>query len=171
VDSVSRPWMRNGRRFVQMQVAIEDVRKPVTCGLLAWSTYALTPIEPNGLEYRQTIGPPPAPPTTPSPVPSWDGSELVAFKLHAPSRILYQNIKRLDGSTGDLERGNILTWEQRLTDRLAGKPVDIVVRMEATSILYTTLWIFGGAFVAAVLVLVLIIWMVVRKGRKLTSRA
>ncbi len=178
VDSVSRPWTRNGRRFVQMQVAIDDVRKPVSCGLLAWSSYALTPIDPNGLRYTQTIGPPPAPQTIPGmdsrypfPVSPWDGSELVAFKLHAPSRIIYQNVKRLDGSTGETERGNILTWEQRVTDRLAGKTVNIDVRMEATSILYTTLWIFGGAFAAAVLVLVLIIWMVMRKGRKLTSRS
>ena len=91
--------------------------------------------------------------------------------MHLPSRIRFQNVKRLDGSNGTTERGNILTWEQRLSDRRAGVPVAIVVKMDGTSILNTTLLIFAGAFVAAVLVLVSIIWWVVRKGRarKLTN--
>ena len=38
--------------------------------------------------------------------------------------------------------------------------------MDATSILYTTIWLFVGAFAAAVLVLVLLIWMTVRRGRR-----
>jgi len=38
--------------------------------------------------------------------------------------------------------------------------------MEATSILYTTVWLFVGAFTAAVLVLVLLIWITIRKGRR-----
>ena len=41
--------------------------------------------------------------------------------------------------------------------------------MEATSILYTTLWLFGGAFVAAVIVLVTLIWLTIRRGRKQAS--
>jgi len=169
VDSVSRPWTRSGRRFVQVQVTIDDVRQPVTCRLLAWSSYALTPIDPDAIRYQQTIGAP-SPPATPAPASTagWDGTELVAFKLHAPSRIRYQNVKRLDGTNGTEERGNILTWEQRLSDRLAGKPVVLDVRMDATSILRTTLWLFAGAFAAAVLVLVGIVWLVVRRGRKLT---
>jgi hypothetical protein len=44
-------------------------------------------------------------------------------------------------------------------------PLAIVVKMDGTSILNTTLLIFAGAFVAAVLMLVSIIWWVVRKGR------
>jgi hypothetical protein len=121
VDSVSRPWTRSGRRFVQIQIAIADVRQPQSCGLLAWSSYSLTPIDPDGLEFQQTVGPPPKI-LAASPA-GWNGTELVAFKLHAPSRIRYQNIKRLDGTNGEFERGNILTWEQRLNDRLAGTPV------------------------------------------------
>ena len=97
----------------------------------------------------------------------WDGSELVAFKLHLPSRILYHNARDVeDGSARPVERGNILTWEQTLADRRAGKPIDMVVRMEATSILYTTVWLFVGAFAAAVLVLVGLIWLTIRKGRR-----
>jgi hypothetical protein len=45
------------------------------------------------------------------------------------------------------------------------------VRMDATSILHTTLWLFAGAFAAAVLLLVVVIWMVVRRGRKLAKNS
>ena len=82
----------------------------------------------------------------PGPV-NWDGSELVAFKLHLPSKITFHNVRRLaDNSPGEFERGNILTWEQRLADRRAGTPIDIQVHMERESILYRTLWLFGGSF-------------------------
>jgi preprotein translocase subunit SecG len=37
--------------------------------------------------------------------------------------------------------------------------------METESILYRTLWLFGGTFIAAMLVLATIIWWVSRKGR------
>src|SRR4029079_14203570 len=97
---------------------------------------------------------------------NWDGSELVAFKLHAPSRIRFQNVQLLDGTNGPTERGNILTWEQHLAARRAGKPVDMVVAMDETSILYTTVWLFLGAFAAAVVVLVGLIWLTIRRGRK-----
>jgi len=168
VDSVSRPWTRSGRRFVQMQISIADVRQPQSCVLLAWSSYSLTPIDPDGLEFQQTVGP--GPQILPANAVGWDGTELVAFKLHAPSRIRYQNVKRLDGTNGTFERGNILTWEQTLKDRLAGTPVAMDVKMDATSILHTTLWLFAGAFAAAVLLLVVVIWMVMRKGRRLVKR-
>jgi hypothetical protein len=92
----------------------------------------------------------------------------MAFKLHAPSKIRFQNVKKLDGTNGSTERGNILTWEQTLADRRAGKPIDMVVRMEATSILFTTVWLFVGAFAAAVLVLVGLIWLTIRRGRRAT---
>jgi len=162
VDSVSRLWERQGRQFVQIQVSADALQRLSDCGLLAWSKYSLAPIEDDGLGYLQSIGPPT--PGDPGNV-VWQGTELVAFKMHLPSRIRFQNVKRLDGSNGTTERGNILTWEQRLSDRRAGVPVAIVVKMDGTSILNTTLLIFAGAFVAAVLVLVSIIWWVVRKGK------
>ncbi len=103
---------------------------------------------------------------------NWDGSELVAFKLHAPSRILFHNVKRLeDGSNGAPDRGNILTWEQHLSDRRAGVPVDMEVRMDSESVLSRTLWLFGGAFAAAVLVLVTLVWLTMRRGRGRTLGA
>ena len=165
VDKVGRFWYRRGRRFVQVQVSTNDVRTLSKCALLSWSAYSLGPDDeaPGGLRFQQTVSPPAG--KDPGAV-NWDGSELMAFKLHAPSKIRFQNVKKLDGTNGSTERGNILTWEQTLADRRAGKPIDMVVRMEATSILYTTVWLFVGAFTAAVLVLVLLIWITIRKGRR-----
>ena len=166
VDSVSRFWARHGRRFVQVQVSTADVRALAKCALTSWSAYELAPKQGAGnlLTFRQVAGPAAGKPPAAA---NWNGSELVAFKLHAPSRIQFQNVRSLeDGKPGSTERGNILTWEQRLADRLAGTPVDMQVEMDSTSILYTTIWLFVGAFAAAVLVLVLIIWWTMRRGRR-----
>ena len=57
-------------------------------------------------------------------------------------------------------------WEQHLADRLDGRPVDIKVEMDSQSILHRTLWLFAGAFAAAVVVLALLIWWTIRKGRE-----
>jgi len=56
-----------------------------------------------------------------------------------------------------------VTYEQRLTDRRAGKPIEINVSMDPKSILYLTLWLFAGAFGAAVIALVLVIWWIKRR--------
>jgi len=162
VDTVGRLWRRSGRRFVQIRISTDNVRTLSACGLLSWSTYALTTTD-AGLRYQQSVGAATA--GDPGPV-NWDGGELVAFKLHLPSRIRSHSVKLLDGTNGTVERGNILTWEQTLSDRRAGKPIEMSVDMDATSILNTTLWLFGGAFAAAVLVLVMAIWLTIRKGRK-----
>jgi hypothetical protein len=167
VDNVSRFWQRRGRRFVQVRIGADDVRRLSGCGPLSWSSYSLSPVSEEGLRYQQTVGA--ASPGEPGPV-TWEGGELVAFKLHLPSRIREHNVKRLDGTNGTIERGNILTWEQRLADRRAGRPVVMDVTMDSTSILNTTLWIFGGAFAAAVLALIVIIWMVIRHGRRTRQR-
>ena len=91
----------------------------------------------------------------------------MAFRLHLPSRIRDHNARDIEEDVPlDVQRGNILSWEQYLTDRLDGRPVAIQVRMDAESILYRTLWLFGGAFAAAVLLLGTIIWLTVRKGAK-----
>jgi hypothetical protein len=140
------------------------MRKAGACGPLAWATYEFGPFEGGLLRYASRVGAPTA--GDPGAV-NWNGGELVAIKLHLPSKITWQNVKLLaDGTNGAVERGNILTWEQRLTDRRAGAPIDVEVRMEPESILNRTLWLFGGAFLAAVLVLLTAIALTVRKGRR-----
>jgi hypothetical protein len=165
VTRVSPPWRRSGRRFVQVRVQVPDVRKLSQARPFAWSHYDLRQM--NGhYVYEQRVGRSALRPGTMQNV-GWNGSEIVAFRLHLPSRIVYHNSRDLDtNATRKTARGNILDWEQHLADRLDGTPVDIKVETESQSILYTTLWLFAGAFVAAVTVLALLIWYTVKKGAK-----
>ena len=57
-------------------------------------------------------------------------------------------------------------WEQSLAERLKGTPVSIEARMESESILYTTVTLFASMAVVVLSLFALIIWWVVRKGRK-----
>jgi hypothetical protein len=163
VTRVSRPWRRNGRRYVQVRISTDDIRRLSEAPPFSWSKYEID--ERDGQRtYRQTIGPSALRPGTLTNV-GWTGGELVAFRLHLPSRILDHNARDLETDQPlDVQRGNILRWEQLLTDRLDGRPVAIEVRMDSDSILHTTLWLFGGAFLAAMLVLAGLIWLTVRRG-------
>jgi hypothetical protein len=164
---VGSPWVRHGRRFVQVRMQANDVREFAKCAPVAWSTFFFERLregEREVIHYRQTVGP--VADGDPGQV-NWTGGELVGFKLHLPSRILFHNVKRLeDGSNGEASRGNILTWEQRLRDRRAGQPITMEVRMDSQSILYRTLWLFAGAFVAASLLLLALIWITIRRARR-----
>lgn len=163
VTRVSRPWRRNGREFVQVRVSISDLQRLPEAKPFSWSAYEL---KGNGTEFvfRQVVGPSAHKPGTLKNV-GWDGSEVVAFRVHFPSRILNHNARDLEKDVpSDIARGNILAWEQKLTDRLDGQPITIQVAMDAQSILYRTLWLFGGAFGAAVLLLVTAVWLIRRKG-------
>jgi hypothetical protein len=154
---VSRPRFsqRHGRRFVHVRVDAPDVRQLGRIGPFAWSTYRF---DRSGetLVFRQVVGKASGKPLRES---GWDGQELVAFRLHAPSRILFEN------ATSDVQRGNILAWEQPLADRLAGAPLDLRVEMEPESILRSTLFLFGGAVVAALGAMAFAVWRLVRRGR------
>jgi len=160
---VGQPWVRRGRRFVQVRVSVDHVSTLADCGPLAWSSYRFVP-EGDELRYHQQVGPSSG--ERPENV-NWTGVELVAFKLHVPSRIEFHNVRRLeDGLAGGPSRGNILTWEQRLFDRLEGQTVTMEVLMDSDSILYRTLWLFGGAFGAALFLIAGLVWMVIRRARR-----
>ncbi|MDQ3213299.1 MAG: hypothetical protein M3Q85_11545 [Acidobacteriota bacterium] len=163
VTRVSPPWRRAGRRFVQIRLDVKDIRRLSEAGPFSWSHYGLA--AQNGRHvYRQSVGASALRPGTLRNV-GWKGSEVVAFRLHLPSRILWHNARELEsGEPRGTSRGNILSWEQHLADRLAGTPVAIEVQMDSQSILHRTLWLFGGAFLAAVTVLALLIWFTFRKG-------
>lgn len=168
VTRVSRFWSRAGRRFVQVRVEVDDIRKLTEAKPFAWSTYELTPNDAQ-VVFRQVVGPSAFRPGTLSNV-GWKGSEIVAFRLHLPSRILDHNSRSLEKNEPEsVRRGNILGWEQHLSDRLDGRKVEITVTMDAQSILYRTLWLFAGAFAAAVALIAVLIWLTVRKGAKQQS--
>ena len=63
---------------------------------------------------------------------------LVAFRLRLPSRVAFHN-----APSREILRGNIIVWEQGLTERLTGAPLDIEVVMDEGSILKNTLTLFG----------------------------
>lgn len=156
VTRVSRPWRRHGRRFVQVRLDVDDVRSLPALRAFAWSDYVLE--RRAGLQvYRQVVK---APSGAPLDDVGWDGSELVGFRLHVPSRIVHHN-----APSRAVERGNILSWEQPLRDRLAGVPIEIEVRMESQSILRHTMTVFVAAAVAALGLLTAAVYWVWRKGR------
>ena len=158
-------WLREGRRFVGVRLRVPDIRQLPRARPFAWSTYILVPVGGQHV-FTERVGPSAFRAGTLTNV-GWNGTEIVAFRLHLPSRINFHNARQLEtNDTRTVERGNILTWEQRLTDRLDGVPIEIQVRMDSQSILYRTLWLFAGAFTAAVLVLVLLIWMAMRRGAR-----
>ena len=160
---VGQPWVRSGRRFVQVQIEAPDLQALERCGPLSWSSYRFERHDPE-ISYEQVVG---APTAGKLGEVNWDGSELVAFKVHVPSRILHHNVKRLeDGANGTAARGNILTWEQRLSDRRAGQELRMEVRMGSESILFRTLWLFGIAAVGAVAVLALLVTLTIRKAKR-----
>jgi hypothetical protein len=165
-------FRRYGRRFVHVRLAVNDIRQVSHIVPLSWSRYSL---ERSGAEYRfvQDVGDatggiagnghPNAAAAPGTAAAGWTGDELVAFRVHLPSRINFNNSPR------EVERGNILVWEQTLRDRLAGAPLHMEVRMETQSILYRTLLLFAGTFLAAMTALGVIIWWIGRRGRSVVA--
>jgi hypothetical protein len=147
---------RDSRRFVHVSVKVDDVRQLTQLAPFAWSSYRFDQ-RGEHVEFRQAIGPPAA---AHAEEIQWTGDELVAFRLHLPSEVVSHN-----SPSGRIERGNILAWEQPLSERLAGRTLNIAVDLEPDSILYTTLILFGSSVVAAAAALALVIWWIARRGR------
>jgi hypothetical protein len=179
---------RSGRRFVHVQLDVDDVRRLSSAPPFQWSTYRFDPPgarcpgrvagEGDHFVYEQTVGKPAAAdpagteghglaadPGRSGRATAWTGKESVAFRLHLPSRIDYHNTP-----THEVGRGNILTWEQPLADRLRGVPLTLEACMQPQSILYRTLWLFGVTFMAVAFVFVAVIAWVLRKGKPVEAR-
>jgi hypothetical protein len=147
---------RNNRRFVHVRLDVDDITRLGEVAPFAWSKYQFTSDD-DLFKYRQLVGA--AAGTDPGNA-GWNGGEVVAFRLHLPSKIRYHNTKR------DVGRGNILVWEQSLAERLRSVPIELDARMERQSILYTTLWLFGTTFVAVALAFGVVVVWIVRKGAR-----
>jgi len=147
---------QHGRRFAHVRLEVADIRKLPATRAFSWATVRLDRMG-DLYRFREDLGK-----SANKPVGNvgWDGSELVGFRLHLPSKIAYHN-----AGEDNLLRGNILAWDQTLPERLAGQALDMEARMEPTTILYHTLWLFIGSMAAAFTVLALIIWWVVKKGK------
>jgi preprotein translocase subunit Sec61beta len=153
---------RHGRRFVHLRIEVQDVARLTESPPFSWSSYELVRDD-EEVVFRQHVGA-----SVGRDVGSvgWTGRELVAFRLHLPSKVRYHN-----APSRRIERGNIASWEQPLVERLKGRPLSLEVRLDPRTILYRTLWLFGLMLVLVVLSFVLVIWLVTRKGRHSSSPA
>jgi hypothetical protein len=152
---------RNGRLYLHVRMSVDDVRELGRTKPFAWSTYAFSQ-DGDLMVYRQRVG---APAAVAQDAGTWTGDELVAFRVHIPSKVGYHN-----AGPDNLKRGNILVWEQSLADRLAGAPLDLDARLEMQSILYRTLGIFAITIVAVAATFAAILWWIVR-GQPRTESA
>jgi len=90
-----------------------------------------------------------------------DREGLMAVRFHLPSKV-YGHRRAADG----VERGNILGWRQETAAALDGGRLEFGADMDERSILSSTVKLFVGAVVLAVVLLALALWAVVRQGRK-----
>jgi hypothetical protein len=138
---------REGRRYVHLRMTVPDVRRLSEAAPFAWSQYRYVTGD-GQFEFGQAVG-----------NVGWDGSELVAVRLHLPSKVIFHN-----SPSRTIERGNIIVWEQPLVDRQKGTPLEIQATMENQSILFRTLALFAAMGVLVVLTFIAAIWYV--KTRK-----
>ena len=91
ITRISPPWRRAGRRFIQVRLDVTDVRRLNEAAPFSWSRYTLA--AQNGRHvFEQKIGAAALRPGTLQNV-GWNGSEVVAFRVHLPSRIMWHNAR------------------------------------------------------------------------------
>jgi hypothetical protein len=95
-----------------------------------------------------------------------DREGLMAVRFHLPSRV-YGHRNAAEG----VERGNILGWRQDVSAALDGGRLELGALMGQRSILFSTVLLFAGAVVLAVLLLALALWAVTRRGRRDLKRS
>ena len=95
-----------------------------------------------------------------------DREGLMAVRFHLPSKV-YGHRRAADG----VERGNILGWRQETAEALDGGRLEFGADMDERSILSSTVMLFAGAVVLAVVLLALALWAVVLQGRKDLGRS
>lgn len=95
-----------------------------------------------------------------------DRDGLIAVRFHLPSKV-YGHRNAADG----LERGNILAWREDTALALDGGRLEFGADMDERSILFSTVMLFAGAVVLAVLLLAGALWAVVRRGRRDLARS
>jgi hypothetical protein len=95
-----------------------------------------------------------------------DRQGLVAVRFHLPSKV-YTHRNAAEG----VERGNILAWREDTAAALDGGRLELGADMDERSILFSTVMLFAGAVVLAVLLLAGALWAVVRRGRRDLARS
>jgi hypothetical protein len=95
-----------------------------------------------------------------------DRDGLMAVRFHLPSKV-YGHRRASDG----VERGNILGWRQATASALDFGRLEFGAEMDERSILSSTVMLFAGAVVLAVLLLALGLWVVMRRGKQDLARS
>jgi hypothetical protein len=155
VESVTAS-RRGHRRYLHLRIHVPDVTRLGEAAPFAWSRYGITRDD-EVIKYRQLLGS--AAGRAVGNV-GWTGRELMAIRLHLPSHVPFHN-----SPSKEVQRGNIIVWEQTLADRLRNQPLDIEAHMETRSILARTLTLFALMAGLAALTFALVIWLVMRRGR------
>jgi hypothetical protein len=91
---------------------------------------------------------------------------LIAVRFHLPSKV-YSHRRAVEG----LERGNILGWRTETAQALDGGRIEFGAELDERSILFSTVMLFAGAVVLAVILLAVALWAIVRRGRRDLARA
>ena len=127
---------REGRRYVHLRLDVADIRRLSEARAVRVVDLSLSPTGRHCSSSRQTMR---AAAGKDVGNVGWEGDELVAVRLHLPSKVTFHN-----SPSRTIERGNIIVWEQPLAERLKGAPLEIQARMETESILFRTLALFGA---------------------------
>jgi hypothetical protein len=146
---------RDGRRYVHVRLSVDDIGRLSEAGMFAWSRYHFG-VNGETAEYTQNVS---AAAGRDVGDVGWTGSELVAFRLHLPSRVTFHN-----APSREILRGNIIVWEQPLQERRRGTPLAIEVRMDSASILANTLALFGSMILLVALTFTAFVWFIKRRG-------
>jgi hypothetical protein len=154
------PFRRSGRRFVHVRIEVDDIGRLSEAPPFAWSSYSLDRDGEIVVYQQRVTGSSHGGVESEPDRARWSGEEVVAFRVHIPSVVVYHN-----AGPDNLERGNILVWEQLLDERLKGTPMTLEARIEPESILYRTISLFGAMAAVVGLMFAFIIWRVVRRGR------
>ncbi len=142
---------REGRRYVHLRLDVPDIRRLGEAPPFAWSAYRYLEGHDRfefGQDMRDAAG-------RDVGNVGWDGDELIAVRVHLPSRVDFHT-----SPSRTIERGNIIVWEQPLVERIKGTPLEIAARMEKESILFRTLALFAGMAVLVAIAFAGVIWFV-----------
>jgi len=151
---------RGGRAYLFVAAAFDDVNRIGGTPAFPDLRIALRP-EDGRLRLRGTWQRPPALAAAGA-RPQEDG--LMAVRFHLPSKI-YRHENAADG----VERGNILGWRQEVGAALRGGELAFGAVMDRRSIFYSTVGLFAGAVALALALLVVMVYIVRRKGRRATT--
>ena len=153
VDRQVNASRRSNRRFVHVQLEVDDIRRLSEAAPFAWSTYDFKR-DGDLYVYRQAIGPAAGKDvgdvgwtgTGDRRVPAAPAEQDSVSQHRAESTRQHPRLGTAADASG------------------CAVPLVLDARMDPESILYRTLWLFGWTFVAVAMTFGLVIWWIVRRA-------